>query len=286
MTIIIPMAGEGSRFRDAGYHLPKALVPVSGKPMIVRVLESLPPADRIVCLVRQEHIDAFHIDELIKRHAPNAVIVPIAQTTEGQASTCMLAMPHISPDEPIFIAACDNSFLYNKERHAALIADPSVDAIVWTFTQDELLTAKPEAWGWVRLADDGATITDMSVKVPVSDNPFNDHAVVATFYFKRAGDFVAAYERMVAANYRINNEFYVDALPIFMNQLGKRCVMFDVDLYVGWGKPADMYVYDEWEYRCRHLPPPADGPLTLPSPPRGEGSSSCSTLWKQYFDTV
>lgn len=273
MVLIIPMAGEGSRFRDAGYKLPKPLVPVSGKPMIVRVLESLPPSDRIVCLVRQEHIDQFHIDTLIKQHAPDAVIVPIAKTTEGQASTCMLAMPHISSDEPIFIAACDNSFLYNKERYAQLVSDPSVDAIVWTFTQNELLRAKPEAWGWVQLADDGVTIMDMSVKVPVSDNPFNDHAVVATFYFKRAGDFVSAYERMVAANHRINNEFYVDAMPIFMNQIGKRCVMFDVDLYVGWGKPSDVYIYDEWEYRCRHLPSPED-------------PSSRYRLWKHYFDTL
>ena len=271
MTIIIPMAGEGSRFRDAGYQLPKALVPVSGKPMIVRVLESLPPSDRIVCLVRQEHIDQFHIDELIKQHAPNAVMVPIAQTTEGQASTFMLAMPHVAPDEPLFIAACDNSFLYNKERHAQLADDPSVDAILWTFTRDALLTAKPEAWGWVKLAADGLTIDDMSVKVPVSAVPFNDHAVVATFYFKRAGDFAAAYERMVAANHRINNEFYVDAMPIFMKQLGKRSVIFDVDLYVGWGKPADLYAYDAWEYRCR-MGLRADDPAY--------------PQWKRFFETL
>lgn len=247
MVTIIPMAGEGSRFRDAGYQLPKPLVSVSGVPMIVRVLKSLPFADRTVCLVRQEHIDQFHIDELIKQHASNAVIVPISKTTDGQASTCMLAMPYISSDEPIFIAACDNSFLYNRERYARLVNDQSVDAIIWTFTRDELLAAKPEAWGWVKLADDGITIMDMSVKVPVSDTPFNDHAVVATFYFKRAGDFVAAYERMVAANHRINNEFYVDAMPIFMNQLGKRCVIFDVDSYIGWGSPADVRVcvYDD-----------------------------------------
>ena len=40
MNIIIPMAGEGSRFLKNQY-LPKPLIDVNGKPMIVRAIESL-----------------------------------------------------------------------------------------------------------------------------------------------------------------------------------------------------------------------------------------------------
>ena len=37
-------------------------------------------------------------------------------------------------------------------------------------------------------------------------------------------------------------------MPIFYNKLGKRTVIFDVDLYVGWGKPKDLYEYQKWEH--------------------------------------
>jgi dTDP-glucose pyrophosphorylase len=245
---IIPMAGTGSRFADAGYMLPKALIPVSGKPMILGAIEHMPKADTWVFIVRKEHIDQYFIDTLIKQEIPDAIIVSVDQTTEGQASTCMLAMPHVKPDDSIFIAACDNSFLYNHEQYNALIADQTNDAIVWTFTKDPLLTISPKSWGWIRLEADGVTIDDMSVKVPVSETPFNDHAVVATFWFRKAQDFIDAYDLMVKENYRINNEFYVDSLPIFFKKLSKKSVIFDVDLYVGWGKPSDLYLFEYNEY--------------------------------------
>ena len=232
MVNVIPMAGLGSRFSKEGHLLPKPLIPVSGKPMILRVVDSLPKSDKNIFIVRKEHIDEYKIDKLLINNVPGAIVVSVDRTTDGQASTCLLAMPHLDPDEAMFVAACDNSFLYNKEKYLELVNNPKIDSILWTFTKNKLLVQKPEAWGWVVVDNDGITIKDMSVKVPVSDDPFNDHAVVATFYFKMSKDFEEAYNLMVKENYRINNEFYVDSMPIFYNKLGKRTVIFDVDLYV------------------------------------------------------
>jgi len=271
MANIIPMAGEGSRFAEAGYLLPKALVPVSGKPMISRVIESLPESDKSIFIVRQEHIDKYQIDKLIKKECANTIIIPVSKTTDGQASTCMLAMPHLDPNDDMFIAACDNSFVFDRKKFAELKRDQSIDAVIWTFTKNNLLSESPKSWGWVQLEDDGLTIKDMSVKIPVSETPFNDHAVVATFYFKKVSQFKEAYELMVKENYRVNNEFYVDSFPIFYKKLGRRSVIFDIDLYVGWGKPKDLYIYEEKEYNYRY--------------DLGKYSEDmyARNLWKKYF---
>ncbi len=249
MINIIPMAGLGTRFASEGYLLPKALVPVSGKPMIVQVINHLPKPDNSVFIVRQEHVRDYKIYELIKNTESNTKVIPLDETTEGQASTCLLGLEGVADEEEVFISACDNAFVFNTEKFEALKQRADVDCIVWTFTKDELLTAKPTAWGWIKLADDGETINDMSVKVPVSDDPFNDHAVVATFWFRRASDFKAAYAKMIEEDHRINGEFYLDSMPVFMNKLGKKSVIFPVDLYVGWGKPADLHLYDLREYQ-------------------------------------
>lgn len=265
------MAGEGSRFAEAGYILPKALVSVSGKPMIVRVIEALPKSDKSIFIVRQEYIDNYQIDKLIKKYCKKAIVIPVSKTTEGQACTCMLAMPYLEPEDDMFIAACDNSFVYNHKLFDKLKKDVFVNSIIWTFTKNELLSEKPQAWGWVKLENDGVTIKGMSVKVPVSDTPFNDHAVVATFYFKRASEFKEAYDLMVKENYRVNNEFYVDSMPIFYKKLGLRSVIFDIDLYVGWGKPKDLYIYENKEYYYQYGWDTCNDDVTTQS------------LWKKYF---
>lgn len=216
--------------------------------MITQVIKRLPKASETVCIVRSEHVKEFAIDEVIQKACPEARIIQLSETTDGQATTCLLGLEGVPDDEAVFISACDNSFLFDEAAFAALQAQPDVDCIVWTFTKDELLTANPTAWGWVKLAEDEQTITDMSVKVPVSENPFNDHAVVATFWFRRASDFRAAYAKMVEDDYRINTEFYVDSMPIFMKKIGKKSVIFPVDLYVSWGKPEDLHLYDRHEH--------------------------------------
>lgn len=241
------MSGKGTRFSDVGYLLPKPLIPVSGKPMICKVIDALPEADKWIFIVRKEHVEEYNIDTLIKKEVPKAIIV-IDENPVGQASTCMLAMPYVKEDDSLFIAACDNAFAYDKKAYTDLVKDESTDAIVWTFTNDDLLEASPRSWGWVKLESDNRTIQSMSVKIPISENPKQDHAVVATFFFRKAKDFIDAFNLMKEEDYKINNEFYVDSMPIFLSKLGKKSVIFDVDLYVSWGKPNDLYLYQYNEF--------------------------------------
>ena len=54
MNIVIPMAGSGQRFKDAGYPEPKPLIDVLGKPMYERVLDNLNCEDAKFILITQE----------------------------------------------------------------------------------------------------------------------------------------------------------------------------------------------------------------------------------------
>lgn len=273
MANIIPMAGLGSRFSDSGYSLPKPLIPISGVPMIIKVIRDLPKSDKWIFLVRKEHVDEYQIDKLIRSELPTAIIVPVEKTTEGQACTCMLAEPYLTLEEPLLIAACDNGYLYDKKRFERA-KKGNADCVVWTFTQRETLKRNPNAWGWYKIEDDGNTIKDISIKVPVSDNPYNDHAVVATFFFKKTKDFIDSTKLMIKKNYRVKNEFYVDCLPKFLNELGKKSEIFDVDLYIGWGTPQDLYDYQKMEFVCKY----GVQPLSLT-----EEEKRLLPLWKRYF---
>jgi hypothetical protein len=241
------MAGRGSRLSSVGQGMPKPLIPVGGVPMFIRAARSMPPSDKWVFLVRDEHISGFGMDKIIRGEFPNAIVVPVEGDTGGQACTCALGLEHIDPDEPLFIGSCDNASLFDRAAYARLWEDDSVDCAVWTFTQRQMLRDRPHAWGWCRLGPDGSSVSGISVKSPVSSDPYGDHAMVGSFGFRRCRDFKAALDAMVADDHRINGEFYVDAVPQFLARMGKRSVIFDVDLFVCWGSPQDLREYAQME---------------------------------------
>lgn len=275
MTNVIPMAGLGSRFATEGYRLPKPLIPVSGEPMINRVIEDLPEADRWVFIVRDKHIEDYAIDSLLWETIPDAEIVSVSETTEGQLSTALLAEPYLDPHEELLIAACDHGFLYNEAEYRALRQRADVSCIVWTFTEQRALEANPNSWGWCALDDDHETVVDVSVKTPISADPYHDHAITGAFYFDRAAEFLDASRAMIDADHRVNGEFYVDTVPLYMDPMGKRTVIFDVDLYISWGTPDDLYRYEEMAYLCEH---------DVESTERNEDLAEKRSAWTEYLD--
>ena len=59
MNILIPMAGEGSRFVKEGFTFPKPLIDVEGKPMIQLVIENLDFQAKYIFLVRKKHLEKY-----------------------------------------------------------------------------------------------------------------------------------------------------------------------------------------------------------------------------------
>ena len=59
MNIVIPMAGAGSRFQEAGYTFPKPLIEVNGQPMIQTVVSNLNLDGTYIFLVQKAHYEKF-----------------------------------------------------------------------------------------------------------------------------------------------------------------------------------------------------------------------------------
>ena len=93
MKILIPMAGEGSRFVKEGYTFPKPLIDVNGKPMIQLVVENLDFNAEYIFLVRKEHLKKYDglFDTLDRITNEKTKIVEVDELTEGAACTTLLA---------------------------------------------------------------------------------------------------------------------------------------------------------------------------------------------------
>ena len=249
-ALLLPMAGDGARFAREGYAQPKPLVPVAGRPMVQRSVESLPPARQWLALCRAEHLAGPALAEALCADGRPVQILPVAERTAGQASTCLLARDHLAPDAPLLIAPCDTALVYDEAAYAALIADPDVDCVIWTFRNHPHANRKPRQYGWLQAAA-GGQVTGVVCKQPISDAPRNDPGIIGAFWFRQARYFLEAADQLIAEDRRINGEFYVDmAIQVLLEQ-GRRARLFDVRHYLCFGTPDDVRTFDYWEHYFR-----------------------------------
>ncbi len=101
LNIIIPMAGAGSRFEQAGYTFPKPLIDVEGKPMIQVVVENLNMVANFIFIVQKSHRIKYNLDTLLNIIAPNCKIIEVDGLTEGAACTALLAKDLIASSVPL-----------------------------------------------------------------------------------------------------------------------------------------------------------------------------------------
>ena len=81
MNVLIPMAGEGTSFKNAGYTFPKPLIDVYGKPMIQLVVENLNTEGNFIFLVKKEHYDKYSLHHLLNLISPGCKIVLVKNPT-------------------------------------------------------------------------------------------------------------------------------------------------------------------------------------------------------------
>ncbi len=242
---LIPLAGRGSRFAKVGYKDPKPLIDVSGKSMIIQAANSLPNSENQIFVTLQEHLDNYQLEQTLKDEYPNSKIVSIDEVTQGQAITCSLGLKDVDTNASLLVAATDNGMIYDKKKYQNFINDETVDAIIFTFRNHVSSRNNPQMYGWVKT--DGDTATGVSVKVPISNDPYNDHAIVGTFWFKKVEYFNKALKNLIAKDIKVNGEYYVDSLMGELIELGLTVKVFEVDDYICWGTPDDYETFVYWQ---------------------------------------
>jgi len=230
MKILIPMAGEGSRFSKEGYTFPKPLISVDGKPMIQTVVENLDFDCEYIFLVRKSHIEKYSglLDTLDRITNGRYSHVVVDELTEGAACTALLAKDLIDDDEDLLIANSDQIIQYSPENFKALKEMTTVDSIVFSFN------AVHPKWSFVKTNSRGY-ITEVAEKKPISNI-----ATCGIYWYRKGSDFVKYAEQMIEKNIRVNNEFYIAPVYNELIQDDKTLIPFYVHKMWGIGTPEDL----------------------------------------------
>jgi HAD superfamily hydrolase (TIGR01509 family) len=233
MNVLIPMAGAGSRFSQAGYTFPKPLIDVEGKPMIQVVVDNLNIDATFIYVVQKSHREKYNLDTLLNLITPNCKIVEVDGLTEGAACTTLLAKEYIDSDAPLLMANSDQFLEWDSNEFMYKMIEQKVDGGILSFhsTHPKWSFAKVDEYGYV---------TEVQEK-----NPISDIATVGVYYWAKGSDYVKYAEQMIAKNMRVNNEFYV--CPVYNEGIvdGKKFKTFNIDKMWGLGTPEDLKYYLE-----------------------------------------
>jgi dTDP-glucose pyrophosphorylase len=233
MNILIPMAGAGSRFQQAGYTFPKPLIDVEGKPMIQVVVENLNIDATFIYVVQKSHRAQYNLDTLLNLITPGCKIVEVDGLTEGAACTTLLAKEHINNDEPLLMANSDQFVEWDSNEFMYKMNEQKVDGGILTFK------ATHPKWSFAKV-DEYGYVTEVQEK-----NPISDIATVGVYYWAKGSDYVKYAEQMIDKNIRTNNEFYV--CPVYNEGIGdgKKFKTFNIEKMWGLGTPEDLKYYIE-----------------------------------------
>lgn len=233
MNILIPMAGAGSRFQQAGYTFPKPLIEVNNKPMIQVVVENLNIDANYIYVVQKSHREKFNLDTMLNLITPGCKIIEVDGMTEGAACTALLAKEYINNNEPLFFANSDQFIEWDSNEFMYKMQESNCDGGIVTFK-----STHPK-WSFVKI-NESSLVTEVAEKNTISDN-----ATVGLYYWKHGSCFVKYAEQMISKDIRVNNEFYV--CPVFNQAIKdqKKIKIFEVKKMWGLGTPEDLKFYLE-----------------------------------------
>ena len=186
MTVVITMAGLGSRFRKAGYKMPKYQIEAHGRTLFDWSMESLkgfadPENDYIFVVRKEDDAEEFIRSSCEKIGITNVTVIGIDYLTDGQATTAMLAKDVWDKESALMIYNID-TYVEAYEMKTEQIAG---DGFIPCFH------APGDHWSFAKL-DANGKVVEVREKERISDN-----CTLGAYYFKTC----ALYEQLY-------NEYY------------------------------------------------------------------------------
>lgn len=216
MNFIIPMAGQGARFVQARYQLPKMLLEAHGKTLLEWSLNSLPLqlANVVVFVGLAEHENKFALQRRIQELYPelNCKFMFIEKVTRGQAETVYLTMPLCTPNEPVVIFNIDTFF--SSSTLANNLLKTEVDGVLGEFKSNE------NRFSFAAIDTESKYVTEVQEKEVISD-----HALTGLYTFKTAYDFITAFEYFEKNDIKTKGEFYIAPMYNYLINKGKKYIL-------------------------------------------------------------
>ena len=232
-NLLVPMAGRGQRFVDAGYKVPKQFIYVERKQLMEISLDCFNMEEcNLIFVVRDDQISNHNVDQILRsKYGDDIEIVVTDGLTDGSVCSCLLAEEHIDNELPLFIHTLDIEF--GPRVEPAEIAENNADGLLLTFKSNSA------NYSYVQVDETGCVQNTAEKKV------ISDKACVGIYYFKSGSVFCEYARKMIELDLRTNNEFYITPLYNLLIKNGLKVIDREVEKMHIFGTPKEFEFYKE-----------------------------------------
>ena len=239
LHIIMPMAGEGSRFLKEGWTTPKPLIELKGIPLFQRAISSVRIEGvpmKYSFIVRQEHIDKYGIDKGIKALLPDANIFSVLKTTRGAVETCLMAESAIADEDGIVVMDCDLEFRSRqyidilREELSLSVGDAHGGALVSFESNDP-------RYSYAALGE------DRFVSRTAEKEVISNHALCGAYFFSTGKRFKEVAHQLMNEPEFKKPEYYLSLLYNYLLEADEKVRLATMEEYYSYGTPDELKRY-------------------------------------------
>lgn len=239
LHIVMPMAGEGSRFLKEGWTTPKPLIELNGQPLFKHAISSVTDKDiqmKYSFIVRQEHIDKYQIDKGIRSFLPGANLFSVVKTTRGAVETCLIAENAIADDDAVIVMDCDLEFRSKKfmEIIKQILNKPIEEATGGALVSFE---SNEPRYSYAALGEDGFVARTAEKEV------ISNHALCGAYFFASGRRFKQIAHLLLAEPAFTKPEYYVSLLFNYLLKDGEKVWLAPMEEYYSYGTPEELKRY-------------------------------------------
>lgn len=239
LHIVMPMAGEGSRFLKEGWTTPKPLIELNGQPLFKHAISSVTDKDiqmKYSFIVRQEHIDKYQIDKGIRSFLPEANLFSVVKTTRGAVETCLIAENAIADDDAVIVMDCDLEFRSKKfmEIIKQILNKPIEEATGGALVSFE---SNEPRYSYAALGEDGFVARTAEKEV------ISNHALCGAYFFASGRRFKQIVHLLLAEPAFTKPEYYVSLLFNYLLKDGEKVWLAPMEEYYSYGTPEELKRY-------------------------------------------
>lgn len=235
VNVIIPMAGNGSRFLNSGFDTPKPLIQVKGKTLIEHSIDTLGIGDNFIFITKlfSNHIYNEELTQIFLKSTKNFTEVRVEEKQFGAAHSALFAAQHVSMDDELIITNCDQYLEWNSDDFISTVRKQDVDGAIVLYK-----STNPKN-SFAIISND--LITAVAEKQPISDN-----ALIGVHYWKKAKDFFdSANELFLDFKNQGYPECYVSVTYNYMIKNNKKIIPYFTDGYHSLGTPEDLKTFSD-----------------------------------------
>lgn len=234
INIVIPMAGLGSRFSDAGFDRPKPLIEIDGKTLIQHSIESIGIDGRYIFITR-EYKNKEHnkeITQILSDIVPDHIEIRVSGKQYGTSYSAMFAKDYIDNDDELILTNCDQRLEWDPQDFLRMSRSHGIDG--------SILTHESSSHKHSYAVISNGLVTHLAEKNPISNN-----ALVGLHYWKHGKDFVRSAEKLIEACRIDGKESYVSLTYNYLISENKNIIAYQVpaNSYIPLGTPRDLEIY-------------------------------------------